>query len=162
MGTYARVVVKYKAEEGLVPVPDELELPQGYCGFAVLAGTRNIHSIVPMFPVRDEHPLVTAACKADTSDCLMWANLDEVRYGLFRGYFPKTWFTLDELAAFDFDQPLAFLPKRKPLGDLDQHRAIEIQDGDTYRSFIERETSLFAWFEKLKQEGVELVIVAFD
>jgi hypothetical protein len=154
MSTYAITLLKYADSEILDDhcAEDELGLGQSYDAFAVLAGIKNYHSIVPLFePFRELPP-----------------ELAKVKHlfgyvGAFFQYYYRTWFTLEEFDQLDLDRPLEFLPdKAKNDFDLPDHRRDDVQSGDTYRSFIERKTTIFTWIEKLKQENAKVVILGFD
>lgn len=145
MGTYVRTLVQYADNRSAVFGVDDPEgLGQNYDAFAVLVGVKNYHYIAPMFPQREEPDFVK--------------DVDRGRMGYHYHY--KTYFTLEEFEAFDFDQPLKFLPNKKPLEPLYQHRADDVQDGDTYRSFIERETFIFKWIATLKNSDTPVTAIA--
>lgn len=154
MGTYAITLLKYDDSELLDDhrSEDELALSQSYDAFAVLAGIRNHHSIVPLFePLRELPPELAKVKHLFGYD------------GRYFQYYYRTWFTLEEFDQLDLDRLLEFLPdKAKNDHDIPDHRKGDVQPGDTYRSFIERETTIFSWIEKLKQENVKAVVLGFD
>lgn len=154
MGTYAITLIKYADSDYLEEhqLDDELALRQLYNAFAVLTGVKNRHSIVPLFePARELPPEI-----GDIKKLFGY-------HGEYFMFYYRTWFTLDEFDKLDLDRPLEFLPdKAKNDLNLVDHHKNDVQPGDTYRSFMERETSIFQWIEKLKQANAKAVVLGFD
>jgi hypothetical protein len=159
MGQYARVFIKPGDGELQQHTDGPLELKQGYDGFAVLSGVRNYCSIVPLFSPRDFPPYIEQLKEVTEEDKVC----SESRYEeYFHTYRPHIWFTVEELNALDLDRPLVFLEPREELHDMDQHRLNSVKEHDTYRTFIERETTLTNWFDAIRNANPEFVVVAFD
>lgn len=129
----------------LVDVEDPLTLNQNYNAFALLADVRNYHSIVPILEMKD---LTLVDDLINENDLGSWHIYN--------------WFYVAEVLTLDIDRPLEFKPNKKPLGAILAHRAADVQPGDTYRSFMERETTLLLWFNYLIANQIEAVVLAFD
>lgn len=155
MGTYCRVITRRKGCAGFDSEEDEsaTAISQSSDTYAVLAGIKNFNSIVPLFPQRSmEGELKKYEHRYDRDRA----------WDLFGHCSPWTWFTLVEWDKLDLDRPLEFDKKEKGLPSYLKHRSQSIQPNDTYRTYIQRETSIFEWIEALRADNVELVCLAFD
>jgi hypothetical protein len=153
MGTYCRVVTKYYGSDCPICEEEEpLALNQSYTTFAILAGVRNYLYIKPIF---DERPPEDDMVKYTRGGDNRW-------YSLFGPYYLRTWFTIEEFEAFDFDQPIQPVSDSFIVDHLSDRRKDVLCAGDTYRTLIERETGIFEWIAALKADGVEKVYLAFD
>lgn len=153
MGTYAKVILELESGDivSCTTARQNIELYQDYDAFAVLVGQRNYNNIKPIFEGR---PLTDKQLE----------KINDFYDGDY--YICLLNFTIAEYDAFDLDKPLEFLPgladSKNPNKHL-QHRWC-IQDSDTYRSFIGRETSLTDWIERIKKvtPAVSRIYVLFD